>query len=274
MIDCTSSPFGVYCNLARSPDCNFLVLDDIDGLFSDHRGITLLKSLGQSESEKTVAWNTQAADREGVARQLNLHCRVMMLANEISGRGPNFDAVMDRAHCFEFLPTAEEVHGQVQGWLERGETTAVEPEVLDFIGRNLALIPRPSFRFYGKATELARAGLDWQSGLLAQWSADPKLAAAAEIIRLASSGDMTLATSQQRAERFRQWGHGTRSTFMEYQRKVYQISGRKRLRRSGVAAGFKSESPTLKPSPGVETEQDDRWSGYLRKVSLQRRFSS
>ncbi len=250
VIECTCSPFGVYGELARFSDCDFLALDDIDGLMSDHRGQTFLKALGQSERRKTVAWNTKAADREGLPRQLDLHCRVMMLANEINGRGANFDAVLDRAHCFEFLPTAKEVHHEVCGWQEKGETNVVEPAVVTFIGEHLPLIIRPSFRFYVKATELARAGLDWQSALVAQWSGDPKLAAAAEIVRLAAAGDPTLATARQRAERFEQWGHGVRSTYMEYQKKIYKITGRPSRRRR-VTAELKSESPTF--TPLVET---------------------
>jgi len=215
IIDCTASPFGVYCELGRRPDCDFVVLDDIDGLLSDRRGVTLLKSLGQTEVEKVVSWHTQAAGREGLPRRLDLHCRVMMLANEAKGRGANFEAVMDRAHCYEFLPTADEVHRQVGGWIERGEAGAgVERDVFDFIGRNLALIPRPSFRHYVKASEGARAGLDWQGDLVTLWTEDPKLAAVAEIMRRAEAGDPTLATAEQRVQRFREWGHGSRSTFM------------------------------------------------------------
>ena len=41
--------------------------------------------------------NTQAADREGLPRSVPLRCRVMMLANEIKGRGTNVEAVLDRA---------------------------------------------------------------------------------------------------------------------------------------------------------------------------------
>lgn len=213
------------------------MLDDIDGLLSDRRGVTLLKSVGQSDAEKVVSWNTKAAGREGLPPRLNLQCRVMMLANEARGRGANFEAVMDRAHCYEFLPTADEVHREVGKWIERGDTGAgVEREVYEFIGRNLALIARPTFRHYVKASELARGGLDWQSSLLAQWTADPKLAAAAEIVRLAAAGDPSLATSQQRAGRFRDWGHGTRSTYMAYQSQVFRINGWNRLPRPAAAA--------------------------------------
>jgi hypothetical protein len=235
IVDCTASAFGVYGELARNPDCDFLVLDDVDGLWSDRRGMTLLKSLGQSDGEKIVAWNTMAADREGLPRKLSLHCRVMLLANHLQGGGANLEAVLDRAQRYQFLPTAEEVHEQVRGWIEQNEMrTVVERQVFDFVGEYLPLILQPSFRFYVKASELARAGLDWQVSLMAEWSADTKLSAAGEIIRLAVGGDSALATAEQRAKRFRDAGHGCRSTYMRYQAMVFKLKGWTRL--PGVAS--------------------------------------
>ena len=108
--------------------------------------------------------------------------------------------------------------------------------MVEFIGANLGKILKPTFRDYVRGSELRAAGLDWQTALKSQWEKDPKLSGAAEIMRLYEAGDETLATAEQRAERFKSWGYGCRATFMAYQSKLLRMRGLSRLPKYEPAA--------------------------------------
>src|SRR5438128_5922833 len=55
-----ASAFGLYCQLWHHQN-RPVVLDDLDGLYRNHDGIRLLKSLTQTEPHKTVSCYTAAA---------------------------------------------------------------------------------------------------------------------------------------------------------------------------------------------------------------------
>src|SRR4051794_30315758 len=50
-IEGNATPFGMYARLYRHRD-QFVVIDDVDGLYGDRSGIRLLKCLCQTEQEK------------------------------------------------------------------------------------------------------------------------------------------------------------------------------------------------------------------------------
>ncbi len=60
-IEGNATPFGMHPKLCRHRD-QFVVIDDVDGLYSDRSGVRLLKCLCPTEDEKTVA--------EPIARRL------------------------------------------------------------------------------------------------------------------------------------------------------------------------------------------------------------
>lgn len=233
ILECTTTPFGLYRELHGHKDSPVLVLDDVDTLAKSPTGLNLLKAVCQTDGVKTVSWHTNAVKQAGLPSSFTTKARVLMFCNTLDGSGPNFEAVLDRAHCFRFQPTAGEVHQEVKGWIDRKEIrTPIDVEVFEFIGQNLGKILKPTFRDYVRASESKGGGLDWRASLRARWEQDPKLSAAAEIVRLAQSGDPAYATAEQRAQKFEEWGHGTRSTYMLYQQQVFQMLGIKRLRKA------------------------------------------
>ncbi len=224
VLECNVTPFGLYTELYENRNTGIIVLDDVDTLMSTAVGLNLLKALLQTDSTKRVSWNTAAADKLGIPRSFTTSARMMMFANKLGAHGKNLAAVLDRGHLYRFMPTAEEVHAEVATWMTKKEIKrTIHPDVYEFIGKNLRRIVRPTFRDYVRASEQLASGLGWKINLTARWDKDPKLTAAAEILRLANEGDPTLATSEQRAARFAAWGHGVRSTYMLYQAKVMKL---------------------------------------------------
>ena len=104
-----------------------------------------------------------------------------------------------------------------------------------------------SFRDYVRGSELKAAGLDWRSSLVARWRRDPKLAACAEIVGRYLAGDASLATAEQRARRFADWGHGCRSTYMAAQATIMKMRGWRRLPKPehGGDGGFARSAATV-----------------------------
>jgi hypothetical protein len=246
VLECNTTPFGLYTGLYEHRDAGVLILDDVDTLAKSQIGLNLLKALCQTDGTKTVSWNTQAADRANIPRSFLTKARVLLLCNVLDGKGGNFEAVLDRAHCIHFRPTAAEVHGEVHSW--HGDA-AIASEVYAYIGGNLDRILKPTFRDYVKATQLRTAGLDWRAMLKARWDEDPKLSAAAEIVRLAQRGESAYATAEQRAKKFEDWGHGARSTYMLYQQQVLDMLGLPRLKKAKKAKAM----PAPRESSDFET---------------------
>ena len=58
-IEGNATAFGMYAQLYRHRD-RFVVIDDVDSLYSDRNGVRLLKCLCQTEETKTVAWHSAA----------------------------------------------------------------------------------------------------------------------------------------------------------------------------------------------------------------------
>jgi hypothetical protein len=158
-INGTASPFGIYMAAFQHRD-EPIVLDDIDGLTASPQGVRLLKALTQSDSEKTVSWETQAAalDREGIPRSFKTRSQVAILANSPFA-SEDARALEDRGHVLVFDPPPLEVHEQASTWFWN-------QEVFDFVGHYLHLMPHHSFRTYVNAWERKNAGLPWQSAVL------------------------------------------------------------------------------------------------------------
>ena len=81
-INGTATPFGIYIAAYQHRD-EPIVLDDIDGLTSGPQGVRLLKALAQTDPEKTVSWESQAAalDRQEVPKSFKTRSHLAILAN-------------------------------------------------------------------------------------------------------------------------------------------------------------------------------------------------
>ena len=121
-----------------------------------------------------------------------------------------------------------EVHNEAER-IKNTTKGVIDDEVFDFIGKNLCYIIRPDLRDYINATALKESGLPWQQYLMNRWLEDKKLAFTAYAVNRAEAGDAAFETSDQRANAFQAAGHGVRSTFFEYQSKVLELAGKRRV---------------------------------------------
>ncbi len=203
-----ATAFGLYCDLWEGRD-RPVVLDDVDGLFTDRNAVRLLKSLCQTEAIKTVAWNSTAGllDRRGIPRRFGTRSRVAIIANDWCTLNANVAALEDRAHVLVFEPSALEVHRRVATWFR-------DLEVFDFLGRHLHLIPSPSMRHYVRALELKAARLDWRALSLAPWLSD----AALLVAKL--KADPSFSSEESRVRAFIDQGGGCRATYFNHARKL------------------------------------------------------
>jgi hypothetical protein len=207
--------FHLYMQLYQFRD-QPVVIDDVDALFKDRAAVNLLKCLCNTDAQREVFWGkrTKQLDDDDIPRRFTTSSRVCILANELRHIDANLGAVLDRAFVLRFEPSAEEVHRETGTWFK-------DREVHEFFGNHLRLIPSPSMRMYLHAAELKRLGTDWRGWLLRQWTHDdPKLALVAEVLM-----DPTLKTTEQRVERFRHLGGGSRATYMRSQARWRTLRG-------------------------------------------------
>jgi hypothetical protein len=207
-IEGNATPFGMYIKLYRHRD-QFVVIDDVDGLYSDRSGIRLLKCLCQTEDEKTVAWHSEARglERQEVPREFTTRSRVIIITNDWKTLDKNVAALQDRGHVLFFRPSAAEVHRKADAWFD-------DREIYQWFGVNLHRVREPSLRHYVRAKELKAAGMDWTQ-VLANEADNPRARLAAELLASGAYG-----STAERVHAFVQQGAGCRATYFNYRRRL------------------------------------------------------
>ncbi|MBL9089923.1 MAG: hypothetical protein JNL96_01775 [Planctomycetaceae bacterium] len=207
-IDGHTTAFGMYVRLYRHRG-RPLVIDDVDDLHNNREAVRLLKSLCQTDREKTVSWNsgTRQLDKLGVPHQFQTTGTTAIIANDWERLNLDVEALEDRGHVVHFAPSALEVHLQAAQWF-------TDQEVFDFIGARSSYFEQPSFRNYVTAAELKRAGLDWKQATLARCLNGKRLVVAQ------LKADVGFASEEERAQAFVAFGHGCRATYFNIAKKL------------------------------------------------------
>ncbi|QDV62027.1 hypothetical protein [Crateriforma conspicua] len=207
-IEGNATAFGIYQELYRHRD-EFVVIDDVDSLYSDKHGIRLLKCLCQTEPTKSVGWHsaTRMLERAGIPREFKTSSRVIIICNDWKTLNRNVAALQDRGHVLEFSPTPQEVHALAATWF-------TDTEVLDWFAANLDRFEHLSLRLYLRAAELKAAGLDWK-GLAPVEPEDKRRRLVAEL-----KADATFDREEDRALRFQELGGGCRATYFNHAKKL------------------------------------------------------
>jgi hypothetical protein len=207
-IEGNATAFGMYLELYRNRD-RFVVIDDVDSLYSDRNGIRLLKCLCQTEPEKAVAWHSavRSLEKAGVPREFMTKSRVVIICNDWRTLNRNVAALQDRGHVLVFRPSAAEVHARACDWFH-------DTEILSWFAANLHRIPDPSFRLYLRAAELRRAGMDWTQCL----PLTPENLRKRLVMEL--KADRSHTTEESRVRAFIERGGGCRATYFNYVRRL------------------------------------------------------
>ncbi|MBI3464479.1 MAG: hypothetical protein HY000_15705 [Planctomycetes bacterium] len=208
-IEGNATAFGLYRELYHHRDSLYVVIDDVDSLYSDRVGVRLLKSLCQTENIKTVAWHSGARSlqKEGIPTKFQTRAKVLVISNDWRTLNRNVSALQDRGFVLHFEPTAEEVHRQARAWFQ-------DTEVYQWFADHLHLIREPSLRHYVRAAMLKDAGMDW-TAVLPSPNNNPKERLVAEL-----QADSRYGSQEARAREFVARGGGCRRTFFNYVRKV------------------------------------------------------
>lgn len=207
-IEGNATAFGIFTKLYRQRDA-FVVIDDVDSLYSDRNGIRLLKCLCQTEEVKRLAWHSasRTLEKAGIPREFSTRSRAVIVCNDWRTLNRNVAALQDRGHVLVFCPMAQEVHERAKEWFD-------DAEILDWFEQHLSRIHEPSLRLYVRAAELKRSGLDWRSVVpLAPESLRRQL-----VVSLKS--DESFPTEEARVREFSNRGGGCRATYFNHLRKV------------------------------------------------------
>jgi hypothetical protein len=207
-IDGHTTAFGLYLKLYESRN-QTVVIDDVDSLHKDRSAIRLLKSLCQTEIEKTLSWNSDARtlDRRQVPHEFSTTSRVAIVANEWRSLNLDVAALEDRGHVLCFDPPSLEVHVQAAKWFW-------DQAAYDLLGDHLHVIEQPSFRHYVAAAELKHAGLDWKSAVLARCLEGKQLLVAQ------LKADRSYAFEEDRVRAFVAAGGGSRATYFNIAKRL------------------------------------------------------
>jgi hypothetical protein len=215
-------PFGLYRQLwdyRNQP----VVLDDLDRLYADPDCVRLLKPLCNTVRERRLHWLTNVTMNDGdLPSSFTTSSSVILIANEWKSLNPNVRALEDRAIIVHFCPPNEEVHRKVGEWFN-------DPDVYEFLGKLMPMIPAISMRHYCKGSQLRRAGLaDWRSSLLQMAVPDSRAACV-----LAMQHDPASSSEEERVQRFTAMTGASRATYFRIKAKLAVPS------RSGVASGLR-----------------------------------
>jgi hypothetical protein len=208
-IEGMATAFGIY-SLFYKYQNQPIVLDDIDGLYTDKHAISLLKAICRTQREKRVAWNARNGflEREGLPKDFVTTSPVMIICNEWKALNRNVAALEDRAEVFSFEPGPKEIHARAGTWFH-------DKEIYDWFGEHLHRIEAHSFRSYVKAANRKAAGNPWKR--IAKATTGP---AVRENLVRELLADVSFAGNEERARAFRRRGGGSRGTFFAHRRKI------------------------------------------------------
>lgn len=211
-IDNHATAFCLYQLLYQKRD-QPVVIDDLDGLYSDRGMVRLIKGLCNTDLVKTMRWHSRHREigwgPDKIPPEFETKSPVCLIANQWKTLNGNIQAVEDRAIVIDFCPNTAEVHKQVKGWSE-------DPLVYDFIGQNLSLITRPSMRYYKHGHVLREAHpYRWKSMLLELMGVNEKLRT---IIIL--QDDDQFKTEEERVREYVSRGLGDRSTYFRWKQRL------------------------------------------------------
>ena len=163
---------------------------------------------------------------------------------------PELYRVVNRGTVAFFEPTAEETHRFVGTWFQ-------DDEIYEFIGSNIAEIPRHSIRFYTTANELKRLNLPWQETLVESWTSEARVP---KPKREEMNRDLMVAVQiyceeQTTADRHRRWHQDTGKGHSTFDGHV------KKAKAAGLLAVYQPEFIVGKPGnrerdcPAVDEEE-------------------
>lgn len=206
------SAFGFFLQLYENRN-KTLILDDIDGLYSNKDSVQLLKAVCQTEKTKTLGWYTASKklplDEHGSpVNEFSTTSQICIIANEWRNLNRNVAAVADRGILLCFEPSACEVHKQVKVWFD-------DKEILGFFEKHLNDIHEPSMRTYIVARDLKRAGMDWQFHLQKHWgkAIEPELA----MLKLRK---MKGVAEEEKVKLFTKWCGASRATYFRMKKEL------------------------------------------------------
>jgi hypothetical protein len=187
----------------------FVVIDDVDGIYADRAGVRLLKCLCQTEPEKSVAWHSAAKslERQGIPREFATRSRAIIITNDWKTLNKNVAALQDRGHVLHFRPGVAEVHRNAGEWLN-------DPEIYQWFEANLHRIRELSLRQYVRAKELKAAGIDWTE-VISHESENPRLRLATQLLK-----NQSYQSTAARVQAFIDLGGGCRATYFNYCRRL------------------------------------------------------
>jgi len=209
-IEGNATPFGIYAKLYQHRD-QFVVIDDVDGIYADRAGVRLLKCLCQTEPKKSIAWHSDARslERQGIPREFTTTSKVIIIANDWKTLDKNVAALQDRGHVLHFRPGVAEVHRKAGEWLS-------DTEIHQWFEANLHRLHELSLRQYVRASELKAAGMDWTE-VIARDSDNPRLRLTTQLLK-----DPAYQSTGARVQAFIDLGGGCRATYFNYCRRLVE----------------------------------------------------
>ena len=186
-INNVATAWGLYNELYRHRDEPF-VIDDVHGLQNSSQAVSLLKAATGKLKPRKVSWVTDKTKKPGAPpSEFETTSPITIIANAWTTTNENVFALEDRALCYEFEPTAQEIHRYVATWFDDQET-------LDWVGKRLQFIPNLSIRHYEKVSVLRQAGLrGWEDDAELQDGVDPLFQVLLKVLQ-----DEALANSKER----------------------------------------------------------------------------
>jgi hypothetical protein len=141
-----------------------IVMDDVDSIYTDRNLVRLLKCLCNTESSKTVSWNTDSRQLDAleIPNEFVTRSKVCIIANHWRTLTQHVGSLADRGFMIHFEPSPEEIH-------RKAKTFFKDEEILDFIAQYLPCLSdgQLSLRMYVNAEGAKNKGqLDWKRPLL------------------------------------------------------------------------------------------------------------
>jgi len=134
-----TTPLQFYRQLYENRD-KLVVLDDVDGLMEDERGLSILKSaLWSVTDERVVSYDSTTKYLEDIPGKFVFTGRIIFTMNHLPERNKSFSAMLSRCLYYEFKVSHDEklrIMTEIAKQEYKGTTKEQRFAVLDYLTRN------------------------------------------------------------------------------------------------------------------------------------------
>jgi len=228
-----TTPLSLYSTLYEHRE-NLIILDDIEGIFSDKKAIAILKAcLWNGEEARIVSYNTTSDKADDLPASFEFTGSIIVLCNELVGRkGEHFKALLSRSLTYELKMSHAEVKHIAEQIINNDTELSEEQKnrVKEIINTEVSAVSEFNLRELRKLMQIVKYSTEESAGLFRETFRQDE-----DMLLIEQLNSMGLTAIEQCAE-FTLMTGKSRRTFFNYRKKYKELTKSAKVQQKTDAA--------------------------------------